>query len=99
MTAQRNCTSENFTTAPSTLRHTRQRYRADRGRQGLTGDTKLGIYAVGEHFLVYVPIDKARIAIVALIRQVRDVPAILQANHFQIQIALDEALKEFAAKR
>lgn len=69
------------------------------GRQELTGDTKLGIYPVGEHFLAYVPIDKARIAIVALIRQVRDVPAILQANHFQIQTALDEALKEFTAKR
>ena len=68
-------------------------------RDDLTGHTNLGIYPVGEHYLVYVPIDKARIAVVALIRQVRDVPAILQANHFQIQRALNEALSESASKR
>jgi plasmid stabilization system protein ParE len=67
-------------------------------RKELTGDTSLGIYAVGEHFLAYVPIDRSRIAIVALIRQVRDVTAILQANHFRIQRALNEALRELTAK-
>jgi plasmid stabilization system protein ParE len=67
-------------------------------RDELTGDTNLGVYPVGEHFLVYAPIDKNRIAIVALIRQIRDVPALLQANHFQIQRALNEALTEFSAK-
>jgi hypothetical protein len=46
-----------------------------------------------------VPIDRDQVAIVALIRQVRDVPAILQANHFQIQRALNEALRKFSAKR
>jgi plasmid stabilization system protein ParE len=66
-------------------------------RDELTGDTNLGVYPVGEHFLVYVPIDKTQIAIVALVRQIRDVPALLQANHFQIQRALNDALKEFAA--
>lgn len=59
------------------------------GREELTGDTGLGLYPVGEHFLVYLPIDKTQIAVVALIRQVRDVRAILQANHFRIQRALN----------
>lgn len=61
-------------------------------RKELAHDRELGIYPVGEHYLVYVPLDGKRIAIVALIRQVRDVPAILKANHFQIQRALREAL-------
>jgi hypothetical protein len=43
--------------------------------------------------------DDSQIAIVALIRQTRDVPALLQANHFQIQRALNEVLKEFTAGR
>lgn len=68
-------------------------------RDELTRDTNLEVYPVGEHFLVYVPLDKTQIAIVALIRQIRDVPALLQANHFQIQRALNEAFKEFAARR
>lgn len=68
-------------------------------REELTGDPGLGIYPVGEHFLVYVPIDRKQIAIVALIRQVRDVRAILQVNHFQIQRALNEALRELDERK
>lgn len=68
-------------------------------RDELTEDSNLEVYPVGEHFLVYVPLDKTQIAIVALIRQIRDVPALLQANRFQIQRAMNEALKKFAAKR
>jgi plasmid stabilization system protein ParE len=68
-------------------------------RDELTEDTNLEVCPVGEHFLVSVSLDKTQIAIVALIRQIRDVPALLQANRFQIQRALNEALKEFAARR
>lgn len=63
-------------------------------RDDLAGDTSLAIYPVGEHYLVYVPIGEKQIAIVALIRQTRDVPAILQANSFRIRQALDEALRQ-----
>ena len=66
---------------------------AVQGRENLTGDTGLGAYPVGEHYLVYAPIDDKRIAIVALIRQTRDVPAILQANSYRIHRALAAALK------
>lgn len=51
---------------------------------------ELKIYPVREHYLVYVPIGSDRIVIVALIRQTRDVPAILNANSFTIQRQLRE---------
>ena len=56
----------------------------------VAGTSELGIYPVREHYLVYVPIGKNTIVIVALIRQTRDVPAILKANGFQIQRQLKE---------
>lgn len=63
-----------------------------RAREDLTGDTGLGIHAVREHYLVYVPTGPKKIAIVALIRQTRDVPTILKNNAFQISRALKDAL-------
>lgn len=44
-------------------------------------------------YLVYVPLGKKQIAIVALIRQTRDVPTILQENGFLIRRALAAALE------
>lgn len=49
-----------------------------RRRQELAGGTALLIYPVREHYLVYEPIGERFIAIVAVIRQGRDIPAILQ---------------------
>ena len=58
-------------------------------------DTReLGIHPVREHYLVYVPISKNSIAIVALIRQTRDVPAILKAHGFKIQRQLKEIFEK-----
>ena len=51
---------------------------------------ELKICPVREHYLVYVPIKTDRIAIMALIRQTRDVPAILNANSFLIRGQLKE---------
>lgn len=56
----------------------------------LTGTSGLGIRAVREHYIVYVPIGNRGIVIVALIRQIRDVPAILKANSFVIRRQLNE---------
>ncbi len=67
-------------------------------RDDLIGNTDLGVYAVGEHYLVYVPLSDNQIIIVALIRQTRDVPAILNANSFQIRRQLTSALKILQAK-
>ncbi len=53
---------------------------------------ELNVYPIREHYPVYVPLRDKRIAIVALIRQTRDVPAILNANGFMIQRQLKEVL-------
>jgi len=58
----------------------------------LTGESGLAISAAREHYIVYVPISKKRIIIVALIRQTRDVPAILKANNYIICRELDKIL-------
>lgn len=50
-----------------------------------TAVKKLGVYPVREHYLVYLPMGDSRIVVVALIRQTRDVPAIINANGFIIQ--------------
>jgi len=68
-------------------------------RDDLLGNTDLGVYPVGEHYLVYVPMSDTQIVIVALIRQTRDVPAILKANNFQIRRQLIAALKVLRARR
>lgn len=53
---------------------------------------ELNVYPVREHYLVYLPLRDKRIVIVALIRQTRDLPAILNANSFMIQRQLKEVL-------
>lgn len=49
-----------------------------RNRHELAGGTSLLLYPVREHYLVYEPLAPGIIAIVAVIRQGRDIPAILQ---------------------
>lgn len=49
-----------------------------RARNELVGDTPLHIYPIREHYLVYEPLNSDVIAIVAVIRQGRDLPAILR---------------------
>jgi plasmid stabilization system protein ParE len=49
-----------------------------RGRQELSGGTSLLVYPVREHYIVYEPLAERFIAIVAVIRQGRDVASILQ---------------------
>lgn len=49
-----------------------------RGRQALAAGTVLLVYPVREHYLVYEPLGERFVAIVAVIRQGRDIPAILQ---------------------
>jgi plasmid stabilization system protein ParE len=52
--------------------------RALRERRELGGETSLLVYPVREHYIVFEPLAERFIAIVAVIRQGRDVPAILQ---------------------
>jgi len=61
-------------------------------RNTLTGESGLGIHAVKEHYIIYVPSGAKEIITVALIRQTRDVPAILKANQFIIQQELKDII-------
>lgn len=47
-------------------------------REELSGGTGLRLYLVREHYLVFEPLGKDKIAIVAVIRQSRDIPAVLR---------------------
>jgi plasmid stabilization system protein ParE len=49
-----------------------------RDRHELGGSTALLLYPVREHYIIYEPLAPRGIAIVAAIRQGRDIPAILQ---------------------
>jgi len=49
-----------------------------RDRDDLAGGTALLLYPVREHYIVYEPLAPRLSAIVAVIRQGRDIPAILQ---------------------
>ncbi|HEY5756245.1 MAG TPA: type II toxin-antitoxin system RelE/ParE family toxin [Steroidobacter sp.] len=58
--------------------HIAENYASFRDRQELAGGTALLLYPVREHYIVYEPLGPRFIAIVAVIRQGRDIPAILQ---------------------
>lgn len=73
--------------------------RAIAPRDDLTGNTELGVYPVGEHYLVYAPIGDTQIIIVALFRQTRDVPIILEANSYRIRRQLTAALDKFRTEK
>jgi plasmid stabilization system protein ParE len=49
-----------------------------RSRHELAGGTAVCLYPVREHYIVYEPLTEHLMAVVAVIRQRRDVPAILQ---------------------
>ena len=48
-----------------------------RSRSERVGDTPLHVYPIREHYLIYEPLNSDVIAVVAVIRQGRDLPAIL----------------------
>ena len=58
--------------------------------ENVAGATGLSIHPIREHHLVYVPISDNYIVIVSLVRQTRDVPAILAASGYMIQRQLKE---------
>ena len=65
------------------------------GKDRLTGSTGLSVHVAREHYLVYVPFGAApvrdvTIAVVALIRQGRDVSAILKNNAHAIRRAVEQ---------
>lgn len=55
-----------------------ENYLALRVRHGLAGGTALFLHPVREHYIIYEPLAEKFIAIVAVIRQRRDIPTILR---------------------
>jgi len=60
-------------------------YRSLSERDDLSGDTGLSVHPVREHYLVYLPVADQHIVIVAVVRQLRDVPEILGKAEFMIR--------------
>lgn len=58
--------------------------------EDLSGGTGLLLYPAGKHYIVYVPIDEKAIAVAAIIRQRRDIPALLQKDGFTIRRELQD---------
>lgn len=56
----------------------------------LSGGTGLHLYPIGKHYIVYVPIGAKCIAVAAIIRQGRDIPAILQRDGFTLHRELQD---------
>jgi plasmid stabilization system protein ParE len=67
-----------------------------RRRQELSGETSLLVYPVREHYIAYEPLAERFIAIVAVIRQGRDIPAILQKWSVPIRRELIEIRAKIA---
>ncbi|MEO1609213.1 MAG: type II toxin-antitoxin system RelE/ParE family toxin [Pseudomonadota bacterium] len=59
-------------------------------RSDLSGGTGLLLYPVNKHFIAFIPIGEQSIAVAAVIRQGRDIPAILQKDGFAIRRDLKE---------
>lgn len=74
----RELTSRYFQDLHDGAEHIAENHASLRNRHDLAGGTSLHVYPVREHYIVYEPLAAGFIAIVAVIRQGRDLPAILQ---------------------
>ncbi|NEP15017.1 MAG: type II toxin-antitoxin system RelE/ParE family toxin [Symploca sp. SIO3E6] len=86
-------TKQYFHDLESAAQYLAENYQRFAKRQELTGDSGLGIYPAREHYIVYEPIEKQTIAIIAFIRQGRDIPALLSKNAYRIKRELAEIRK------
>jgi len=89
-------TKQYFTDLHKSAENIAQNYKRIASMEHVADATELSVHPVREHYLVYVPISGKRIVIVALIRQTRDVPTIIQASGFMIQRQLKESFKKLA---
>lgn len=83
-------TKQHFTDHHKSVEEIAQSHQRFASAEHLDDQLELKIHPVREHYLVYVPIGKSTIVIVALIRQTRDVPAILRISGFKIKRELKE---------
>jgi plasmid stabilization system protein ParE len=59
--------------------HTRYRHRDE-----LAGGTGLRLHPIREHYIVFEPLSKNQIVVVAVLRRGRDIPEILSRGHHLI---------------
>jgi plasmid stabilization system protein ParE len=59
-------------------------------RTELVGSSRVCVYPAREHYIIYEPIAENKVAIVAFIRQGRDVPALLGKYAYAFKKELDE---------
>jgi len=85
-------TEEYFVALDEAARDLAKNYKTYRPREKLAGGTSLSLYPVWEHYLVYEPLAKKQIIIVAVLRQGRDIPRILNKGKHVI-------VRELAALR
>ena len=86
-------TTKYFDDLEKTAVYLAKNYKKLTKRKDLTGNSELGIYPIREHYIVYVPYGKEKIAIVSIIRQGRDIPALLSKHSFLIHRELSKIKK------
>lgn len=90
----RELTEQYFHEVEKAAQQIAENHRQSAKRPELTGESSLGIHPVREHYLIYEPIDRQTIAIVAFLRQGRDVPAILSKYGSLLRRELAEIRKK-----
>jgi plasmid stabilization system protein ParE len=65
-------------------------FESSKTHDDVSGGTGLLLYPTHQHYFVFIPMDKRRIAVAAIIRQGRDIAAILQKDGFAIRRELQE---------
>lgn len=65
-------------------------YKSLRSRSELAAGTGVSIYPIREHYVIFHPVGKEHIVILALLRQGRDIPNILRANSVRIERELKD---------
>ena len=81
----RKLTREYFSDLHEAAEYVAIHHRTPSSREDLTGGTGLSIHPIREHYLVYLPVADQYIIIVAVIRQSRDVPKILDRAAFMMR--------------
>lgn len=87
-------TEEYFVALDEAAKDLAKNYKTYRQREELAGGTGLALYPVREHYLVYEPLTKNQIIVVAVLRQERDIANILKKGKHVIARELTALRKQ-----
>lgn len=85
---------EYFIVLDEAAKNLAQHWKTHRPRHELAGGTGLLLFPVREHYLVYEVLSGDQLVIVAVLRQVRDIPAILSKGKHVIDRELNALRKK-----